>query len=241
MSDLGKIHDKRRLLNLFEYLLKERVIISVHIVGTDFDRLTCVNAVKEDSSGNWLLIDLPDGFRAAAGKIGTLDLRFNFNGPDQLEYIFATSGGHIAGHDLILPFPERVDRVQRRKNFRMETPSGTKMLLALDDDVKAVLGLINISIGGALGALIKHNCKGLQGSLLAVNQTILGGAIIVPADVDRPQQLILIKKSEVRRIEHQKERNIYRYAVQFIEVEPTEMKKLTQAIYHFQREFLKKR
>jgi len=240
MSEQGKIQDKK-LFELFEYLLKERVIISIHIVGTAFDRLSCVNGIKEDIPRNWLLVDMPDGFRAALPQNKPMVLKFNFNGPDQLEYIFTTTGGQIDGRDIKIPFPDFVDRVQRRKNFRMETPPGTKMLIALDNDIKAVLGLINISIGGALGALIKHNFKGLQGSLLTVNQPILRGAILVPVNTFQNEDLILIKKSVVRRIEHQREKNIYRYAVEFIDMDPAEKRKLTQAIYHFQREFLKKR
>jgi c-di-GMP-binding flagellar brake protein YcgR len=100
--------------------------------------------------------------------------------------------------------------------------------------------LINISIDGALGALIKHNFKGLKGSLLAENQFIAGGSIIVPGNGVPPQPIIM-KQSEIRRIEHQKEKNIYRCAVQFIEMDPAEKKKLTQTVYHLQLEFLKKR
>lgn len=39
------------------------------------------------------------------------------------------------------------------------------------------------------------------------------------------EQAILIKNSEVRRIEYDIERNIYRYAFEFVDIEPNEKKK----------------
>lgn len=239
MSDPGKIEGPK-LLDLFGYLMEKRVIISMHLVGSEFERLTCVNGIQEDAERNWLLVDLPEGFDAAASKTEPWQVRFNFNGPDQLEYIFSTRGGQIRDHHLKLPFPEYAQRLQRRKNFRMQTPAGTKLLLKLDKTT-AVLGLINISLGGALGALIKHNRKDLKGSLLSMDQRIVNAGIFVPADSDFEEELILIKRSQVRRIEHDMERNIYRYAFEFIEIDTNENKKLTQAIYHFQRQFLKRR
>ena len=236
---MGKI-EGRRIFELFEYLLKKRVIVSIHIVGTDFEKLTCAIALKEDITGNWLLVDMPGGFRAAAAEKEPPVLKFSFNGPDQLEYVFVTPEARIAGSELKIPFPPHVERVQRRKDFRMDAPPGSRMHVALNDGIQAVLGLINISIDGALGALIKHNFKGLKGSLLAENQFIAGGSIIVPGNGVPPQPIIM-KQSEIRRIEHQKEKNIYRCAVQFIEMDPAEKKKLTQTVYHLQREFLKKR
>jgi PilZ domain len=239
MNDPGKVQEKK-LYELFEYLFEKRVIIAMHVIGSNFERLTCINGIETDAGTNWLLVDLPDGFQAAVPKFEPWLLRFNFNGPDQLEYIFSTRGGQISGHNLKIAFPDYVERLQRRKNFRMETPIGTKMLLKMEK-IQAVLGLINISLGGALGALIKHNRRDLTGSLLSMDQRIFNAGILVPGDTDFEQQLIIVKKSEVRRIEHDIERNIYRYAFEFIDIEPNEKKKLTQSIYHFQRVFLKRR
>ncbi|RJQ86493.1 MAG: hypothetical protein C4519_01885 [Desulfobacteraceae bacterium] len=239
MNEPGKLQGTK-LLDLFGYLLEQRVIISMHVVGAGFERLTCVNGIKEEPGGNWLLIDLPDGFKEAVPKTEPLTLRFNFNGPDHLEYLFMTQGGQIGGHDLKIPFPDCVERIQRRKNFRMETPIGAKMFLKIEK-TKAVLGLVNISLGGTLGALLKPNHRVLHGSLLALEQKIFNAGIFVPADGEIAEQLIIIQKSEVRRIEHDMERNIYRYAFEFMDIEPKEKKKLTQSIYHFQRQFLKRR
>ncbi len=239
MAETAKLQEQK-LIDLFNYLIEKRVIISLQVVDADFERLTCVTQIRREADGPWLQIDMPEGFQAVAFKHGSMHLRFNFNGPDQLEYIFTTRGGYVKGRDLHLPFPEYVERVQRRKNFRMPTPIGTKMMFRTERG-PAVLSLINISLGGILGALVKPAAKDLQGSLLAMGQTIQHAGIIVPPDSDTEELIIIIHKMEVRRIEHDTERNIYRYAFEFKEIQPNENKKLTQAIYHFQRVFLQRR
>jgi hypothetical protein len=242
MADSIKLQEQK-LFDLFNYLIEKRVIISMQLIGADFERLTCVTKVRRESDGPWLQVDMPEGFQAAAARIGTmhaLDLRFNFNGPDQLEYIFNTRGGFAKGRDLHLPFPAYVERVQRRKNFRMPTPIGTKMMFRTERG-PAVLSLINISLGGIFGALVKPTPKDLHESLLVMGQSIQHAGIIVPADGEAEEMIIIINKMEVRRIEHDPERNIYRYAFEFKDILPNENKKLTQAIYHFQRVFLQRR
>ncbi|MBI5552168.1 MAG: PilZ domain-containing protein [Desulfobacterales bacterium] len=241
MADPTKLQEQK-LFDLFNYLIDKRVIISMQLMGTDFERLTCVTKVRRESDGPWLQIDMPEGFQAAATRfgVGALNLRFNFNGPDQLEYIFTTRGGFVKGRDLHLPFPEYVERIQRRKNFRMPTPIGTKMMFRTERG-PAVLGVINISLGGIFGALVKPAAKDLQGSLLTMGQDIQHAGIVVPADSETEELIIIIHKMEVRRIEHDPERNIYRYAFEFKDILANETKKLTQAIYYFQRVFLQRR
>jgi hypothetical protein len=238
MTDPAKLQEQK-LFDLFNYLIDKRVIISMQLIGTDFERLTCVTKVRREPEGPWLQIDMPDGFQAAAAR-HALKLRFNFNGPDQLEYIFTTQGGFVKGRDLHLPFPEYVERVQRRKNFRMPTPIGTKMMFRTERG-PAILGVINISLGGIFGALVKPAAKDLNGSLLTMGQAIQHAGIIVPADSETEELIIIIHAMEVRRIEHDQERHIFRYAFEFKGLLPNETKKLTQAIYYFQRVFLQRR
>ena len=75
---------------------------------------------------------------------------FNFNGPDGLEYIFRVVGGGITPTGLRVTYPEFIDRLQRRANFRVMTPHGTRMAITVDDK-KGLVNLINVSLGGAYG------------------------------------------------------------------------------------------
>ena len=55
------------------------------------------------------------------------------------------------------------------------------------------------------------------------------------------ERLVVIDRAEVRRIEHDIERRLYKYAFEFMEVDKEQKQKLTQAIYHLQRQYLKNR
>ncbi len=239
MNDHGKVQDER-LTALFNELIEKKVIISIHVIGTAFERLTCITSVEQDSGGSYLLIDRPEGFSQAAGQAEAWNLKFNFNGPDHLEYIFSTCGGELCGPNLKVPLPEYVERLQRRKNFRILTVPGTKLLFAADK-VKGVIDLINISLGGAFGILRKHKSKAHDSSLLAVDQRLHKIGLIFPADKDVDEQLVVVNRAEVRRIEQDKERRLYKYAFEFMDIDKEQKQKLIQAIYHIQRQYLKNR
>jgi hypothetical protein len=239
LNDPGKVQGER-LAALFNDLIDKKVIISIHVVGTGFERLTCIASIEQNPEGSYLLIDRPDGFSQSAGIGDPWNLRFNFNGPDQLEYIFSTRGGELCGPNLKVPFPEYVERLQRRKDFRILTLPGTKLLFAADKH-KGVVDLINISLGGAFGVLRRLKPKTQSGSMLAVNQRLYKLGLIFPADKEADEQLVVINRAEVRRIEYDKDRRLYKYAFEFMDVDKEQRQKLTQAIYHLQRQYLKNR
>ena len=239
MNDPGKLQGTK-LVALFDELVQKKTIISIHVVGAGFERLTCIVKTEQDSGNNHLYIDRPEGFIHAAGKDKPWNLRFNFNGPDSLEYIFSTKGGQLSGREIRLPFPEYVERLQRRKDFRILTLPGTKLLFSVGK-VKGIIDMINVSLGGAFGALRKHNQKDHTGSLLSVDQRLYKIGLIFPADKEMNEQVVVIDKAEIRRVEHDNERNLYKYAFEFKEIDKIQKQKLTQSIYHIQRHFLKNR
>jgi c-di-GMP-binding flagellar brake protein YcgR len=239
MTDPGKI-EGLKIEALFESLIADKTIISMHVAGTDFQRLTCITAVERTSDGHQFSVDCPEGFSQAIASSETLNLRFNFNGRDHLEYIFSTSGGSRLGRELKVPFPDFVERLQRRKNFRIDVMPGTRMIFS-SGKIKGQIELINISLGGAYGLLGKHNQKNLTGSLFKSNQRLYKVRIVFPADKMVDEQTVIIRKAEVRRIERDRERKHYKYAFEFMTIDKENLQELTKAIYHIQRMFLQNR
>ncbi len=239
MPDPGKIQGGK-LVTLFEELIATRTIISMQVAGKDFQRLTCITAIERGADGNHLLVDRPDGFDQAVSDDEPVQLRFNFNGADHLEHLFETHGLVANGADLKIPFPDHVERLQRRRNFRIDTLPGTKLLFTCGK-IQGQIDLINVSLGGAYGLLTKHNQKGLKGSLFKMDQRLYKIGILFPADKSREEDLVLIKKAEVRRIEHDRERKQYKYAFEFTTMDGNNTQRLTEAIYHIQRQFLQNR
>ena len=239
MGEAGKVQGEK-LTELFNELITKKVIISMNVVGAGFDRLTCVTGITKGAGGNHLLVDPPDDFKEAAADKDLWHLRFNFNGPDQLEYIFSTRGGEIGEQGLKIPFPEHVERLQRRRNFRVNTFTNTRMHFKLKK-IQGILDLINVSLGGAYGVLVKHNFKFMRGSVLKMDQQVYEISMVFPGDENEPDETIYVKRAEVKRVEHDQDRGFYRYAFQFKEMEKEEQQRLTQVIYGLQRKYLQRR
>jgi hypothetical protein len=239
MVDPGKVHGQK-LLEIFQQTMAAKTIMSMIVVGTGFERLTCLTGAVQENGRYYLSVDLPEGLKEAAGPAESCRLRFNFNGPDHLEYLFSTQGGVYLGREMRIPFPEYAERVQRRKNFRMLTLPGTRLLFK-EEQLHVIIGVVNISLGGVYGALLKHNARNVSGSILTLNQQINGMGILFPAEQKTPEQVVIIKRAEVRRIERDPQKELYKYAFEFMEVARAEKEKLTEYIYFLQRQFLQRR
>lgn len=239
MADASKICGEK-LIALFDTLVASKTIMSMQLMDSRYERITYIVGI--DTAGNEprLVVDNPEGFNAAAADASPWRLRFNFNGPDKLEYIFEVNGGNTRGKDLVLPLPDFVERIQRRKNFRIDAPLGSQMSFTLSAEACA-LSLINISLGGAFGVLTQPKPKKIPRALLKKDQRVYRLELTFPGDEEMEAQTIRIKKAEVRRIEHDRERHIYKFAFEFMDMAGQEKEKLTRAIYHAQRQFLQKR
>jgi len=239
MGEAGKVQGAK-LTELFDELIAKKVIISMNVVGAGFDRLTCITGTANDDGGQHLFVDPPEDFREAAADKDLWHLRFNFNGPDQLEYIFSTRGGELVEQGLKIPFPEFVERLQRRRNFRVDAFTGTRMQFQLKK-INGVLDVINVSLGGSYGVLVKHNFKFIRGSVLKMDQQVHDISIVFPGDDEQPDETIYVKQAEVKRVEHDQDRGFYRYAFEFKKMDKEERQRLTQIIYGLQRKYLQRR
>ncbi len=239
MADGSKISGQK-LVELFETLVASKTIMSMQLMGGRYERITYIIGIDTAEKEPRLVVDNPEGFNEAAAGARPWRLRFNFNGPDKLEYIFQVEGGAARGKDLILPLPDFVERIQRRKNFRIDAPLGSQMSFTLAAEA-CIISLINISLGGAYGVLTQPKPKKIPRTLLKKDQRIYRLELCFPGDEEMEAQTIRIKKAEVRRIEHDRERHIYKFAFEFMDMARQEKEKLTRAIYHAQRQFLQKR
>lgn len=237
--DLGKLQGTK-MVDLFRFLVESRTILSMHLLSSEYERLTCVIEVRETDKPNQIVVDLPNDFKKFAENRTELNLRFNFNGPDKLEYIFSTTGGRYGSQSLILPFPAYVERLQRRRDFRLQTPPGTQMHFQCKN-LNGTLDLINISLGGTFGVFkLKGPVKSKQ-PLLKVRQPIYRISISFIGQSVQERQAIQIEKAEVVRVEKDKATHQHKYAFEFKYMDKGEKQKLVDAIYRLQREYLQRR
>ena len=240
MDDRGKITGKKRS-ELFDTLQKQNTLLTLRIAGKDYERLTMVNEVRSTAEGDRFLIDPPRGFDVVVKNLHPWKLHFQFNGPDKLEYSFTTVGGEMSGGDILVPFPEFIERIQRRRYFRMETPIGCQFLFA-HKGVQREISLLNISEGGCFGVLTRMKTEMGEKPILGMGESVHKVELILPSgDEGVPDRKLRVKKATVRRIEQEAEKGLHKYAFEFIDLPRKDEASLTQFIYHLQRLFLRRR
>jgi hypothetical protein len=227
-----------KMIELFRHLAASKTIISMLIVGSGFERLTCVTDVKEDGKQTQIVVDLPSGFKEVAENQKSLKLNFNFNGPDNLEYLFAIQGGNYTDNGLRLSLPDYVERLQRRKDFRMQVPIGTQMHFQIKQ-LQGTVDLINISLGGAFGELRAKSRTLSNSPVFKLQQPVFKIRLVFPGQDFKKEQAVSIQKAEVVRIEKGEKK--HRYAFKFKYMSNDEKQKLTEHIYRIQREYLQRR
>lgn len=230
----------QKLEALFSEVIRKNTILSMSIAEKNFDQLTCIIGIEDVSGKKHLRIDPPVGFNIFSGVMETLSITFNFHGPDQVEYLFTTHGGTLTDDSIRVPFPDYVERMQRRMNFRIDVLPATQLFFTRKKIV-GVMDLINVSLGGLYGVLVKHNFPFIRKSLLKKGQIIDSGYLVFPDLPDIPGQTIDLKQAEVVRVDYEPGKGAYpyRYAVKFLDMEKEEEKQLTQVVYELHRRYLR--
>jgi c-di-GMP-binding flagellar brake protein YcgR len=234
MSDTEIIQGED-LLRLFRDLQKNKTVIRINILGRSYERLTMVIGVLNRTPPRYFRIDYPKGFERAVRDTSAWRMRFEFKGKDKIVYHFRTYGGYLSGKDIFIPFPHHIDRIQRRRCFRLDAPLGAKMVVARYAE-KYEMTLLNLSEGGALVGLGKGSSRQpvfQEGDSLR--------HLVVLFQAEEALFRIPIEKALVKRLDKNPLTLRYQYALQFINLGPGERNDLRELIYLFQRDFLKKR
>jgi len=236
--------EANRRFDIFQRLKKNRTLVKLQLLGHDYDRLTLVTEIGDRKDKPYFVVDYPHGFREAAAGAEAWNLRFEFIGEDNLLHHFKTSGVVILPEGLRIPFPDVIERRQRRKHFRLHVPPGTRIYAERQSE-KLTMSLINVSVGGAFGALARMTDPSETPPVFNAGEDLTHLQLRFPAGEGMEEGgdglTVWIKKARVLRIEKNPLTQKYRYALQFLEMDKQQEKYLTDLIYRFQRDRLRKR
>jgi hypothetical protein len=239
MTGADKIQGKK-LIRLMEQVEREKIRLSMRLVGQNYERLTMITRIPKNKKASFFAIDPPRDFRNAVAKLGPWEIHFNFNGPDNLEYIFTTFGGKFADNETRIPFPDYIERLQRRRHFRLSVPTGTKLFFEFDQ-VQREISLMNISMRGTLGLLKAFNGKDQKKPIFKKEDYLKNIEIVFPSDTKNSVQKLRIEKAIIRRAEHDRQKQMDLYAFEFVSIDRDQEKMLIEIIYNLQRLFLQKK
>ena len=234
MEDKDRIYGKRRFA-FFDQLQKDRIVITLNLLGKDYERLTIITGVVTENGNPYILIDIPDGFRETLKGDEKGTVLFDFIGKDKILYSFRTVVGRVTENDIWIEFPEFIERVQKRKHYRIVPPLGTRIHFAMDDR-ECEVSVVDLSLRGALISQSERFQKEVKLS----NGEYIKNINLICEEKSLKLQ-IGIKKALIKRIVKNPATGRYSYALQFIDIDMRENSELEDWIYSAQREFLRKR
>jgi hypothetical protein len=229
-----KILYGKDLLRFFQDLKKNKTVIKINLLGHSYERLTMVIGVMSDGISSHFQIDYPKGFQEAIRRASSWKIRFEFKANDKLVYRFRTLGGYLFERNIFIPFPPHIERVQRRRYFRVEAPLGTQMIIP--QETRATFILLNISEGGAL---IRPGDEFSRRPLFQKGDFLRD--IVIRYDRDGEPSTISLEKAIVQRLERDLLTRRHQYALRFMELGKDVRNNLKELIYFFQRDYLQKR
>lgn len=234
IQDQDRISGKS-LLGIFDSLLKNRIILKLHILGQGYEGLSIVTGVDNSNSKPTFLLDYPSGvqdiFQDSVGK----KVFFEYSGTDKLHYSFRAFISGVEGDDIRFQFPEAVERIQRRKHFRVAPPIGTTMGFKIRDK-RYECSLVNISESGAM---VNDRSANYNKSIFFYGGELLD--LQITCEEEQTRTNFLISKAEIVRLEKKMEKGCFHYALKFVEMNKRDQEMLKTFIYNCQREELRKR
>jgi len=237
MRKLEKIEGDN-LVNTFNTLKMDKTFIKLRLPGKDYECLTIITNVFSDKNKSAFMIDSPKDFRSDFGGLNDIKMHFEFTGKDNLSYSFKTSGGEIHRDEIKVKFPDFINRKQRRNDFRLDVPPGTRLHVKINSKLHKMT-VLNVSIGGTLVALIGTLSESEYKQFFKIGDSFEDIELLFPMDGKSFKSKI--KKATIVRVVKGSFKPKNCCGLQFVIIEKNEEKALTKFIYKYQQQFLRKR
>ena len=235
MDDYGKISGAR-VEQALRHLKDKKVLIKVAVQGAAFESVSLLTDIDTEGPHPRFSIDPPDGMGDALQLKKKCALYCEFNGEDKVLYKFTLPIDEWHG-DFWFPLPEEIERIQRRRNFRLKAPMGTTLTLRqLEPPVRLLV--LDFSLGGLL-CMVESLRDGQDKRRVLFKGRTLNNLDLVFDDEEAV--LIRILRARIVRTGRNPNNNHEQYAFEFIAIDRAEEKKLTEVLYGMQRKLLRQR
>ena len=225
---------------LFEELHRDAIPLKIRSVRGEYENRTCIEEIRRWKRNCYFQIQPGEEFRKAVVDSNDWWLRFEYSGKDDIKYAFETREGEISRNMAWIKLPEIVYRYQRRHFFRLEAPPGTRLYLPIEG-IRYRLLVIDVSLGGTLGALVSMTKKMESELQLGRHQSLESVELIFPGKDNDEDSKVYIKKCRIARHRKNPLNRMYECALEFTEIDEEQQKKLSALFYRWQRDYLRKR
>ena len=236
MDDYGKICGNR-VGEAFQYLKDKAVLIKIVVKAAGFENVTVLTDLEHQGRNPRFRIDPPEELREALNLTKQTTLYFEFNGEDQLLYNFELAIENWQG-DFWFPLPPEIKRIQRRRNFRLPAPMGTSLTLRqMVPPIKLLV--LDFSLGGLLCMVETVRLDHDQRRRLLKGRTF--NNLDLTFETEEGDIIIHILRARIVRTGRNSKTHHDQYAFEFILIDRSEEKKLTNLLYGMQRKLLRRR
>ena len=219
------------------YTLKEKgTFIRLRIPETGYTRIVIVSDINTAGPVPLITVDCSEEMADAVSAMDQMKLSFEFTGEDQLRYHFFADDALIRGNALLIKLPKKIERSQRRSNYRLIAPMESFFYFTSGARRKRVK-MLNLSTGGASGILVSLKNGTQQTPPVKADQTILN--LKLAFTTDSGKVLIPVRESGVIRIEDLPQKGRYLMAVSFTRMDEKHRAHLRKIICNEQRHMLK--
>jgi hypothetical protein len=238
MDALDKV-SKQKAHQLIHYLRDKRVLLKLVVKNTGYESVTVVTDIESIDKQSCFRIDCADDFHIILKSRDRGNLVFEFNGPDKVLYTFETPPDpEWRRGEVWIPIPDEIDRIQRRRNFRLEAPMGTELILRqLHPPLKMVV--VDFSLGGLL-CVVESARERIKKNLMLTRGRRLKNLELLFRQ-DNVTTKIRVTEASIVRVETNPVTGYRQYAFQFLSMEKSEEKSLTKVLYRMQRQILRQR
>lgn len=233
----AEIIQHNRRFDVFKQLQNDKTLVKMYVLGRQYERLTVVTDTRFKKKTPYFLIDHPKGFTKAVANDDNCRFHFEFVGNDNLVYTFRTTGKATIHSEICIRFPEVITRIQRRQNFRMTPPLGTKMYISRSLD-RLDMNVIDISQGGALVMPVNLDMEDPNVSVFKVGSKLRNIELTFPSE--EKVFRVHVDEAQVSRLGEHPVTNRTNFALQFTDIEKSQQKMLIDLIFTHQRNTLRK-
>jgi len=229
------------MLQLFRDLQADETPLTLLWPNLNDVQPATVAEVSERGSAHHFLIDTPDVCRKLNEETNLPYMVFKFSDPANIKYIFEADTWQFFREKVWIRLPQMVHRYQRRKLFRLEAPPGTRLYFNIKD-IRCKLLVVNVSMGGTLGVLVRLRPK-MEEILRPFNAKIMQNAELLFPSRDRKKKgsVVNIEQFQLLRQNKNPVTGKFECAIEFKKVSTNERKRLKNLFYKWQRDYLRKR
>ena len=228
------------VLELFKKLTDDGTPLKMQLKSEEYERFVDIADIRKWKKAHYFLVKYNEKLRVADVDIDDLRMRFEFADKDNINYAFETGIGQISRSKIWAKLPEIVYRYQRRKYFRLEAPHGTRLYFKINGRCFNLL-VINISLGGTLGAMVSLT-KEMELELQKKASNMLEFVELKFPDSDNDKNAsVNIKQCKIIRQRIDPKSRILECAIEFEEIAEDQQTQLKTLFYQWQRNYLKRR